>query len=235
MSSPRHPLNAPGDFYTHHTACIHCGAPEAEAPMLLTTPEDMSGCYFHRQPETIAELRAAINALHVACIRAHRYTGSDVGVLRLLDDRRGADLCDQALPTPKVLRNHVTFAFPNITDATEIAARIVTWFPQAMRAGRCTTPVSGDLHNARFAYTSFDEELAPTRFRIARVPGWRRLGVLPTYREPTPTHAWLLIDEGTTDAPTWLHALLLENGAHDLRWFSKREWNAGGEGQELPF
>jgi len=59
--APRNPKNAPGPFYVLRDQCISCGAPQAEAPGLVTL-DDGVGCYFHKQPATAAEVNDAIRA-----------------------------------------------------------------------------------------------------------------------------------------------------------------------------
>src|SRR5579872_4377324 len=70
---PRDSRNAPGPFYVVQNQCISCGAPQAEAPGLVTL--DDGGCYFHKQPETDAEVNDAIRSMLVSCIEVYRYGG----------------------------------------------------------------------------------------------------------------------------------------------------------------
>src|SRR4051794_37330430 len=55
-----HPANAPGPFYSENDGCVSCGAPNAEAPDLMSWYEQRCGadtyshCIFRRQPETPA-------------------------------------------------------------------------------------------------------------------------------------------------------------------------------------
>jgi len=42
------------------------------------------GCYFHRQPETAAELDGAVRAVTVSCIGAYRYGGNDPAIVSRL-------------------------------------------------------------------------------------------------------------------------------------------------------
>jgi hypothetical protein len=74
-SRPRHPLNAPGDFYVEKDSCILCGAPEVAASGLMGHSDD--GCYFIKQPQTEQEIDHAITAIAVSCVSAVRYGGTD--------------------------------------------------------------------------------------------------------------------------------------------------------------
>lgn len=74
--------------------CITCGAPEAEAPALMTHEEPTAHCYFARQPRTSAELDQAIQAVVVSCCGAVRYGGQDLIVLRRLREHGAGESCD---------------------------------------------------------------------------------------------------------------------------------------------
>ena len=65
-----------------------CGAPEAEAPDLMTHDEDYyDSCYFKRQPSTPKETMQAVNACLVSCCGAVRYDGNNPEILRLLGEK----------------------------------------------------------------------------------------------------------------------------------------------------
>jgi hypothetical protein len=84
--------NAPGDWYTTGE-CMACGAPEAEAPELLSplTDDDLE-TYFTRQPATAAELAHACRAAEVCCVTSLRYGGRDPAVIRRLGN--SGEFCD---------------------------------------------------------------------------------------------------------------------------------------------
>ena len=84
--------NVPGDFYVQCNSCIHCGAPEAEAPDLMEMTG--TGCYFKKQPETEEEIERAINALAVSCISAVRYRGTDKNILNKIANLGYQSECD---------------------------------------------------------------------------------------------------------------------------------------------
>ena len=85
----RYPKNAPGPFFVENAACISCGAPEHQAPDLMTHDENeeiIYHCYFERQPITPEETRQAVTACLVSCCDAVQYGGNDPKVLRLFDE-----------------------------------------------------------------------------------------------------------------------------------------------------
>jgi hypothetical protein len=95
-----HPLNAPGDFYVENSMCITCGAPEREAPDLMSHVDDdgtnYHHCYFKRQPRTPEEIEQAIRAVRVGCCGAVRYGGHDPQIIKRLRFLGSADDCDHA-------------------------------------------------------------------------------------------------------------------------------------------
>ena len=62
--SQKTPENAPGRWYVDLT-CNMCDVCTEEAPMLLRHNEDKTYVYFHRQPATPAEEKAASAAMEV--------------------------------------------------------------------------------------------------------------------------------------------------------------------------
>jgi hypothetical protein len=96
------PSNSPGDFYVAKGECITCGAPEAEAPTLMSFDEEANSCYFKRQPATLEELNQAIRAVWVSCCRAVRYRGSDLYVQREIKKRDGLESID--VPLERLVR-----------------------------------------------------------------------------------------------------------------------------------
>src|SRR4051812_12847152 len=166
---PRHPRNAPGPFYVVKDECISCGAPQAEAPGLVTL--DVNGCYFHKQPETTAEVNDAIRAILVSCIEVYRYGGDDPSIRRRLAELGHARLCDRPLEGhPVVLRNHVRFSLARGDRATEIASLLLSTFESTWKNGKCTRLVAGDAHRSEFEYTHSEKYGTPRRYVIERVP-----------------------------------------------------------------
>jgi hypothetical protein len=88
--------NCPGPFYGIG-GCTACGAPEAEAPTLLSELTDENWeTYFVRQPETPEELEQACRAVQSCCLDALRYGGTDPAIIRRLGN--SANYCDHLLP-----------------------------------------------------------------------------------------------------------------------------------------
>jgi hypothetical protein len=92
--------NAPGPFYSEEDGCITCGAPHVEAPELMSWYIDPSGtnqlshCFFKRQPETPEEIQHAINAMHSSCVENLRYADRDPAILETLCRMGYRHLCD---------------------------------------------------------------------------------------------------------------------------------------------
>ena len=98
MSStrPRFERNAPGPFYAVG-GCMACGAPEHEAPELMSTLDETNDdTYFVRQPESPEEVERACRAVEVCCLSTLRYGGRDSSVIRRLGNR--PEYCDHVLP-----------------------------------------------------------------------------------------------------------------------------------------
>lgn len=96
---PRFRLNAPGDFYVADGECITCLLPSHAAPSLMELHEDEGGnrhahCFFAQQPQSPAEIEAAIQAVWSSCCRSLRYAGRDAAVLARLKALGLEDQCD---------------------------------------------------------------------------------------------------------------------------------------------
>jgi len=233
MAEPRHPRNAPGPFYVMKGHCISCGAPRAEAPGLVTLDDD--GCYFHKQPETPAEVNDAIRAILVSCIEVYRYGGDELTIRRRLAEIGHSHLCDNPLEGhPIVLRKHVRFALAEGGKAKEVARRVLSWFEEYWKDGRCTKPVTGDADTAIFEYTHSEKYGTARRYTLEHIE--TRPPVPATaYRASSAVHTWLLTTDEERFAPIWLHSVLQTNGAAGIRWFSRGEWTDRANGAELPY
>ena len=219
-----------GPFYVEARACIGCGAPEHEAPGLITSDDD--GCYFRKQPETAAEVDEAIRAVWVSCVGVYRYDGTDPAILVRLAELGEATKCDRPLDGhPVVVRDHARFAL-----AAEAATTVAGAILKAMLTGRgddeCTVHVHGDAHRAAFEYTHSAKYAPPIEYVVQRV-ATAAVRAAP-YRAPAPSPTWLLIRESPYP-PTHLVGVLASIGAVAVRWFSSAEWLAGAEGRELPY
>ncbi|MFO0736430.1 MAG: ferredoxin [Labilithrix sp.] len=230
----RNPKNAPGPFYVLNGHCISCGAPRHEAPSLVTLDDD--GCYFHRQPETDRDVDDAIRAMWVSCIEVYRYGGTDLTIRRRLAELGQADLCDHPLEGhPVVLRNRVRFALADDGGAISVARRVLTWFEAAQTNGACTSPVTGNAQRAEFEHTHSERYASSRRYTIESVQAPRPTERLPMYRDPAPRHVWVLSEPDGRHPLVWLHSVLVENGAADVRWFSGDEWVRQADGASLPY
>ena len=230
---PRHEKNASGPFYVVKGHCISCGGPRAEAPGLVTLGED--GCYFHKQPETVAEVNDAIRAMYFSCIEAYRYGGDDLTVRRRLAESGCAHLCDDPLEQhPVILRSHVRFTHASSSGALDIATLLLSWFEQSWKNGRCTKAVTGDAITATFDHTHSDTYGTALSYRLSRIEN-PFVAPAMAYRSPADLQFWLLVEEGGSYPPIGLHQLLEKNGAANIRWFSHDEWAASAAGQELPY
>src|SRR5690348_11389024 len=96
---PRLPQNAPGPFYGIG-GCLCCGAPEAEAPTLISELTDENfETYSVRQPATPAEVEQACCALDSCCLSTLRYGGTDPGIIRRLGNT--STYCDYLIPVER--------------------------------------------------------------------------------------------------------------------------------------
>jgi hypothetical protein len=230
---PRNPRNALGPFYVVKGHCVSCGAPQAEAPGLVTLDDD--GCYFHRQPETPAEVNDAIRAMFVSCIEAYRYGGDDPTIRRRLAELGHSHLCDSPLEGhPVAIRNRVRFALVERGAATDVARLVLSWFEGNWKDGRCTKPVTGDSDTAVFEYTHSETYGTARRYTLERLPT-PPLAPATAYRAPSTVHAWVLAEDEGRYPPIWLHSVLERNGALGIRWLSRDEWTARADGAELPY
>jgi hypothetical protein len=202
--------------------------------------DDEEGCYFRRQPETEAEFDAAISALHMSCIEAARYGGTNLRVRRRLALLGSPHLCDHPFPDPVFIRDRVRFCIDNISDATQVARLVVSWFERFRQRGSCTTKVSGNRQQATFGFTVDAEYGIPRSYTITRIdlaPTPAPASNETIYRDTANRLAWLLAEErnDTTSPrypPRWIHEVLIENGAAMLRWFSREELAAGHSGYD---
>jgi hypothetical protein len=79
-------------FYVQQGCCIRCGAPQEIAPTLIgwRANEELTECYWIRQPQTPDELEQAIKIIHTQDLGCHRYAGTNPKIIRRLP----SDQCD---------------------------------------------------------------------------------------------------------------------------------------------
>src|SRR3954466_5871468 len=76
-----HPKSAPGDFYVVKGECLACGVPHVVAPDLVGwTDEELSHCFWKKQPETPSELERAIAVVQAKEVVCPPYAGSDPAI-----------------------------------------------------------------------------------------------------------------------------------------------------------
>jgi hypothetical protein len=232
---PRNPKNAAGHFYVLQYECISCAAPRAEAPGLVTLDDEV-GCFFHRQPEIADEVNDAIRAISTSCVGAYRYGGNDPAIRRRLAELGHASACDHPLEGhASVLRNCVRFALAqgeHAASATNVAEDLRAWFEAYWPHGRCTARVEGDAERAAFEFTSNAKYASSRGYTVESVAAEAPASA---YRASARAGDVLLMEHDGAYPPLWLHALLVEHGATRIRWFSRKEWDDAGPGQELPY
>jgi len=80
--------------------CMACGVPHVVAPDLVGwTDEELSHCFWKKQPETPSELERAIAVLEAQELDCHRYAGSDPAIL----NRVLSTYCDYPMQSPTVV------------------------------------------------------------------------------------------------------------------------------------
>ncbi|HKN66013.1 MAG TPA: hypothetical protein VJW73_07035, partial [Gemmatimonadaceae bacterium] len=96
--------------------CMACGAPEQEAPDLLSplTDDDLE-TYFIRQPSTPDDVDRACRAAMVCCVSAVRYRGQDPTIIRRLGNT--AEYCDFVVGTDGELRPAPLWHFASLDPA----------------------------------------------------------------------------------------------------------------------
>jgi hypothetical protein len=88
-----------GDSYVQPGCCMSCGVPQSVAPDLVGwTNENLTQCFWLKQPQTAAELDRAIKIIHSQELGCHRYSGSDPAILQRLP----AEDCDHFRPDLKL-------------------------------------------------------------------------------------------------------------------------------------
>lgn len=232
---PRNPKNAPGPFYVEKGHCISCRAPEHEARGLVAYDKE-DGCYFKKQPETPTEVTDAIRAMFVSCIEAYRYAGHDLSIRRRLAELGHSRLCDHPLEGhPVVHRGHARFSLGDETEATAVATKLLSAFEAVQKNGKCTKPVIGYALRAKFTFTVSPLYAISRSYTVERVETPPLGAPAAAYRDASPMHAWLLIDEDSGFAQIWIHEALVNSGATHIRWFSDDQWRTRAVGNELPY
>ena len=84
-----------GDFYVQQGCCISCGVPQELAPTLVgwRDAQNLTDCYWIRQPQTPNELEQAIKVIRDQDLYCHRYAGTDAQIIKRLPPEQ----CDHDL------------------------------------------------------------------------------------------------------------------------------------------
>jgi hypothetical protein len=227
-----HPQNALGPFYVRNGECMACGAPELEAPTMMSH-DGRGHCFFARQPMTREETNAAILSTWASCCGAVRYGGEDHEILVRLAEIGSAKCCDHRLdnePSP-VDRNLVCFEFTATgtpVTGTVSARQIMDYFAKVIGGGHGHVL---DFHTSDSA-SSFRYEWG----------GVGHVHVVKLSLEPHRDLLWLLLIRRDDNYASTAFAInihkALERDARfrRIRWFSEQDWHAGLiEGRPRPY
>ena len=101
-------------FYVS-VGCLLCNAPEVTAPILIGSADEngnpshdhnnVFSCYFKKQPANLEEIVLAAEAMVGSCVQCLRYRGTNIEVLKILENEGCAQFCDavpQSTLYPKV-------------------------------------------------------------------------------------------------------------------------------------
>lgn len=123
---PHHVGPTPDGFYVTDGECMACGAPDQEAPKLMSHQLADGQCFFVRQPLTEDEVDQAILAVNVSCCEAVRYDGHDAAILRRVAELGCARQCDfpLAIEPPPISISVVRYKFAG-SEETHAAAKQV--------------------------------------------------------------------------------------------------------------
>jgi hypothetical protein len=227
-----HPRNAAGPFYIRSGECMACGAPEGQAPTMMSHDE-RGHCFFVRQPSTENEIDEAILGLWVSCCGAVRYRGQNGKILTRFAEQGLAEQCDYRLDElPKrVLRNHMLFEFRDAKleeGNSAIAHEIMDFFLHSL------PQQSGDVRDflcsaraGSFCYEWGDESQPHLHSIVFTL-------------EPQSEHDWLLRMLRNENAMTAFAVSIHKAVRHDSRfrkfeWFSEQEWQRAESGVSCPY
>jgi hypothetical protein len=216
-----------------------CGAPEAQAPTLMSHEGGDQGghCFFARQPNTKAETDAAILSVYISCCGAVRYGGQDREILTRLAELGAAGSCDYELddePNPTSL-SHATFEFEVAdkpgTERATVSRQIMKYLADYFAASP-----SKDHRVVEFRCSE-----ARSSFRYEWGYGGNPSLYSETFiLEPHGTGRWSLRllreNHRVTGAISTHKAMNRDARFRDIRWFSEEEWQRGdGNGRPLPY
>jgi hypothetical protein len=227
---PAHPLNAPGPFYVINGECIACGAPESEAPALISHDDVSSHCFFARQPTTDEEVDAAIRAMWFGCVQALRYSGGDPTILRRLGQIGLAAGCDndKASRFPVILRKCVNFTWATPEQVESNVLAIIRLLSDSLtrdRGNHCSSLEYAEERGSFSYHWGSSDRPYSMMFRV----------------ESRSDRSWLVQFEGN-DIATLSFAIRLDmflrssKQVDHIRWFAESEIaQRNSEGSERPY
>ncbi len=219
-----HPQNAEGPFYVRNGECMACGAPEVQAPTLMSHDE-RGHCFFIRQPRTKDETDEAILGLWASCCGAVRYQGQNREILIRLSAQGLAEQCDYQLDeAPKrIVRNHLRFEFQDAESEkgkSAIANEIMNFFARSL-----TAPI-GDVRDfqcsagsSSFCYEwGGDSKQHPHSIIFILEAQNDREWLLRMLRNENATTAFAISIQ---------KAIRRDARFRQVQWFSEQEWQKG--------
>jgi len=230
-----HPENTLGPFYVQNGECMGCGAPEAQAPGMMS--HDGSGhCFFTRQPITPEETDNAILGVWASCCGAVRYRGQNREVLVRLAELGLADQCDFRLEEEReeVRRNHVSFEFGDVEPLqsfSAVAQVIMEFF--ALSIARSIPGVgdvselqmSGDSSSFRYDWGDGSQpSLHSIIFSLNLHNG--REWLLRILRNEIASTAFAIFI---------YKAMRSDSRFRRFRWFTEEDWQRGRMGRPSPY
>jgi hypothetical protein len=221
-----HRDNVEGPFYVANEECMSCGAPEAQAPELMSHDE-AGHCFFAAQPSTAKQTTDAILALATSCCGAVRYRGREAEIIRRIAELGEGETCDYPLDAMpgQVYRDRVRFEFrasPGAGTDRGTLREIVECLHTGSSSMRDIDFRSGDeVATFRHSWGTSDN---PNQYSIEY--SLRRAGrawVLHAVRKDRPA---IITD--------FFHEFRRNSRFSTIEWFDEKEWKAG-RGQPLPF
>ena len=221
-----HPENCAGDFYVEEGCCIFCGVPEAEAPEVFgwASGPSPSHCIVAQQPRTAASVTRTLFAMQGAEVDCIRYRGCDADISRRIVEMGQGAQCD-LLPltdAAPLTRTHVSFSAEKGApqDAGSLARDFLSHFEQS-RTGILKE------HSAVKSPQTCD------RRTLVEVAWWREIFHTVEF-ECLDAGKWLVVTTAwipgagiglSLVVDRWLRA---RYQFRDLRWFTAKQWQAGG-------
>jgi hypothetical protein len=230
--SNAHPSNAPDPFYVRNGCCITCGVPESVVPDLFGWTEDETHCFVRRQPVTPSEIDTMIEAMWSSEVDCIRYRGEDPALLTRIAEFGGAHGCDVD-PGPILASIRTLVAFRSRLGREDSAAALADRFRASLEAMEGPLPMQvrprWRRRPARVTFSWSAPIAGPGHFHSVSFASRREGGGhfearLATGWSPAAQGLALLVHD-------WLAKT---EAAEGVRWFSRAELEAGGNGFHMP-